>query len=170
MSGFTGLDQLVVAVLDVDRGDVVGQEDDLVRVKLLGVLARQVLRLDVSRLQEPRHERARPREGVDHVDVPVRQRLAELLFEDVLDGVDDEVHALDGRIDDAELFGHPGERRAEELVVEFVDDALPALGVVDALGAFGDGPVELVQRGAFLLRDFLVQEIDGLLHRHRDDV
>jgi hypothetical protein len=49
--------------LNVDRCDVVGHQQDLVGVEFVGVLARQILRLDQARLQQPGDERAGAREG-----------------------------------------------------------------------------------------------------------
>ena len=154
----------MINVLDIDRGDVVGEEDEFVGVEFFAELARQILRLDVSRLQKPRHERSRSRERIDHVDVSICQRLSEFLIENILDGVDDEIHAFNGRINDAELFGHARERCSEESVVEFINHALFAFGVVNSFGAFGNGFVEFVERRAFPFRNFFVKQINGLLH------
>ena len=59
---------LVVHLLDVDRGDVVGQQDELVREDLVLVLVFQGLGWDDAQLQQARHEGARPRERLcDHL-------------------------------------------------------------------------------------------------------
>ena len=58
---------------------------------------------------------------------PGADRLSELVFEDVIHRPDDEVHALDRRVDDAEHFGGARKRAPEELVVEFDDQVLARL-------------------------------------------
>ena len=45
--------------LDIDRGDIVGEKHDFVRVYLVLVFVEEVFRLDEARLQEPRDERSR---------------------------------------------------------------------------------------------------------------
>jgi hypothetical protein len=92
----------VIDGFDVDGGDVVGEQDDLVGVDLMPVFVRQFLRLDEVALEQAGDEGAGTGEGVDDVDTFAAERLAELALEQVVDAVDDEVHELDGGIDDAE--------------------------------------------------------------------
>ena len=80
----------------------------------------------------------------------IGQGCAELLPQDVFDAADDEVDDLDRRVDDAEGLGSARESELEELLVEFGDDLLLALGVVDALGAQPDRLVERLQGLGFL--------------------
>ena len=117
----------VVGVLDVDGGDVVGQKHDLVAVHLVGVLVGEPVVGDEPRiLQQVHDERAGAREGVQYVHALVGQGLAELLLEQPVGGVQDVVHNLVGRVDDAHLLVGGLERLAEELLVELFDDLLAA--------------------------------------------
>ena len=65
--------------LDVDGGDVVGQQQDLVGVQLVGVLAGEVVGLDEAGLEQPDDEGAGAGEAVEDVDALVGEPLAELL-------------------------------------------------------------------------------------------
>ena len=100
------------------------------------------------------------------MNVFVRQRTFELLLQDILNRTDDEVYALDRGIDDAELFSNLRERALEELVVKFDNHALLALGIVNARAPFLDGLVEPRHHLHFSRRNFLVQQVDHLLHRN----
>ncbi len=116
---------------DVDGGDVVGEQHDLVGVNFVLVFVRQLLGRDQAALQESRDERASADEGVQNVDAFRTERDAELFLKNVVDAVKDEVHHFDGRVDDPQAFGHSRKGVAEELVVEFHDDLLLAFGFVD---------------------------------------
>ena len=61
--------------------------------------------------------------------------LAEMLLQHLVDRVQDEIDDLDRGVDDAQLFGRAREGVAEELVVEFDDQALFGLRVGDARAA-----------------------------------
>ena len=74
----SGSARRVVGGLDVDGGDVVGEQQDLVGVQLAGVLAGQVVRLDQAGLEQPDDEGAGAGEGVEDVDALVGEALAEL--------------------------------------------------------------------------------------------
>ena len=67
-------------------------------MKLVAVLAPQIFAPYQSTLDEPRHERPRPRERVDDVDARVSERRAEFLVQDILHATDDVVHNLHWRI------------------------------------------------------------------------
>jgi hypothetical protein len=65
--------QLGVRRFDVDGGNVIGEQHDLVRMQLRGVLPEQVLRLDQAGLEQPHGEGAGADEGIDDVDALVAQ-------------------------------------------------------------------------------------------------
>ena len=69
--------QPVIDRLDVDRGDVIGQQNDLVRVDLIAELVLQLLGRDQAGLQQPGDEGAGAGEGVDDVDAGGAEGLAE---------------------------------------------------------------------------------------------
>ena len=92
------------------------------------------------------------------------------LAEHLVGGPEDEVDDLDRGVDDAELVDGLLERGGEELVVELDDDALAALGVVDALGALADRVVELLQGGVLGVEGVLVEDVEHPLHGLGDRV
>ena len=157
-------------VFDVDCGDVVSEEHYFVGMDLMLVFVFKLPRYNQAALQESGDEGAGAGEGVENVDVFIGEGAAKLFFEQVVDGVNNEVNHLYRRVDDAELFDHAGEGGFEELVVEFNDDALFACGVVDTLGPHSDGVVKLLQ-GFGLFRDVTgFKQVEHLLHGERDGV
>ena len=89
----------MVCSLDVHGRNVVRQQHYLIGVKLVAVLAPQIFAPDQSALDEPRHERPRPRERVYDVDARVSKRRAEFHVQDILHATDDVVHNFHWRID-----------------------------------------------------------------------
>lgn len=90
--------------LDVDRGDVIGQQRDLVGVDFVAKLVLHLFGRDQAGLQQPRYEGAGAGKGVDDV--------AELGLQHLVHRMDDEIHDLDRSVDDAQLFGGAGEGAA----------------------------------------------------------
>ncbi len=156
--------------LDVHVGHIVGQQHDFVAVDFAQVLALHVLRAYETRLEQPRDERAGSHERVENMHVLPGQRGAELFPEYVVHRAYDEVHALHGRVDDAELFHRQGERPLEELLVEVLDDGLLPLEVVYAAHVHAHRPVELVQHLGVFLECLFLQEVYHALHRSADGV
>ncbi len=150
--------------LDVDGGDVVRQQHNLVGVDFVAVLVRQLFRLDQATLQQTRDEGPGPGEGVDDVHPLAAQRLAELGLQEMSDAVDDEVHDLHRRIDDTEALGHLREGIPEELVVKLDDDFLLARGAIDAFGTQFHAGIEGLQRVRLLLQPVLLKHVKHALH------
>ena len=94
-------DTTVKRLFDVDRRDIVGEQDKLVGVKLPAVLAMQIAVVDQRRLQQPHQKDARAREGIEHVDAFVAEGTAELAAQHVIRARQDEVDDLGGGVDDA---------------------------------------------------------------------
>ena len=139
-------------------------------MQFLRVLTRKVGRVDQPGLQQPRDERARPRERVEDVHALVAERRPEMLTQQLRHRADDEIHDLDRRVDDAKTLGVAGERPAEEVVVELDRHALAALGVVDALDAAADTRVEAGQRLRLRLQPPTLQFVHHPLHDLADGV
>ena len=78
--------------LDVDGGDVVGEQDDLVGVDLVFVFVRELFLADEAALEQAGDEGAGAGEGIDDVDALVAQTDAEFFLEQVFDAVDEEIH------------------------------------------------------------------------------
>ena len=163
-------DEVVERVLDVDAGDVVGEQDDLVGVELLRVFAPEVGGAQDAGLQQAREERAGAGERVEDVDVRLRQAAAEFFFQHVVDAVQDEVDDLDGRVDDAELADGLRQGGLEEVVVELDDDALAAFGVFDAFAAHAHGVVEFLEALQVFFEAVVVEQREDLLHGAGDGV
>ena len=121
-------------------------------------------------LQQAGDEGARAGEGVDNLHTTVVQRAAEMFVQHVLHAVDDEVHNLDGRIDDAQLLLHPGEGGGEELVVEFHHNLLLGLSVVDTLGTAAHAAVESLKALAVGFVNLLVEQRHYATHGFADGV
>ena len=141
----TGRGQVPVGHLDVRRGDVVGEQEDLIGVQFGRVLAHQVLGPDQPRLEQPHDEGARPREGVEHVHALVAHRAPEVLAGQPVHAAQDEVDDLHRRVHDAQGLSRLPERQGEEPLVQLGDDPLLALGVVDARAALAHRGVEALQ-------------------------
>jgi hypothetical protein len=93
------------------------------------VLVGQLFRLDQPALQQARDKRARASERVNDMHALAAQRLPEFGLQNVVDAVDDEIHHLHRRIDNAQPLGHFREGIAEKLVVQLDNDFLFALGI-----------------------------------------
>ena len=147
----------MVGRFDVDGGDVVGEQDDFVGVDFAFVFFRQPVARDDAALQQAGDEGACAGEGVEDVHAFVLQTAFEFVLQDVFHAFDDEIDDFDGRVNDAESFGHAREGVAEEFVVEFHDDFLFAFGGFDAAGTQVDGVVEGLQGIALFVEVFLLQ-------------
>src|SRR5690606_1156178 len=163
-------DQIVEGSLDVDGGDVVRQQHDLVGVQLAGVLAQQVLGLDQTGLKKTYQEGAGADEGVDDVDAFIGQGAPQVLGEGLFGGANDEVDHLDGGVDDAERISGLGQGGSEKLVVQLDDDALPAFVVVDAFGADPHRVVEVRQGLGLGVQALVVEDVEHPLHGLGDRV
>ncbi len=160
----------VERLLDVDGSDVVRQQQDLVGVQFLAVLPHQVGVPDQpGRLQQPDEEDAGAGERVEHVDAFVGQSPPELLAQCMVRTLENEVHHLARRIDDAEPVGVFPERDGEELLVELHQHALPGRAVVEAAGAQPDAAVEGLEVPGLVLQAELPevprQALEGLRDR-----
>ena len=147
----------MVGRFDVDGGDVVGEQDDFVGVDFAFVFFRKSVARDDAALQQASDEGACAGEGVEDVHAFVLQAAFEFVLQDVFHAFDDEIDDFDGRVNDAEPFGHTLESFAEEFVVEFHDDFLFAFGGFDAAGTQVDGVVEGLQGIALFVEVFLLQ-------------
>ena len=87
----------LVGILDVQVGDVVGQDRDFVGVDFVPVLVLQPVGGQV--VDQVGYEGARPGSRVKNLHVIVGQGLAEVLLQQVVRPPDDEVHHLVGGID-----------------------------------------------------------------------
>ena len=80
-------DESVIDSLDVDGGDIVGEQDDFVGVDLVFVFVRELLLADEAALKQAGDEGAGAGEGIDDVDSLAAEGLAELALQEVIDGV-----------------------------------------------------------------------------------
>ena len=109
---------LLKDTLDVDIRNVVRQQHEFVGVNLLRVFAHHIFRTDESRLQKARDECASAGEGVEHVNVFLREGCPKLRFQHLVHRMEDEVHTLHGGVDHAEFFDREGEGAFEKFLIE----------------------------------------------------
>ena len=147
----------MVGGLNVDGGDVVGEQDDFIGVNFAFVFFRQPVARDDATLQQAGDEGTCAGERVEDMHAFVLQAAFEFVLQDVFYAFDDEIDDFNGRVNDAEPFGHTREGVAEEFVVEFHDDFLFAFGGFDAAGTQVDGFVEGLQGVALFVEVFLLQ-------------
>ncbi len=150
--------------LDVDRRNVIGQQDDFVGVKFVPELMEHLLLRNQATLKQTGDECPCPCEGVHDVDALASQGLAKLAFQHVIDGADNEVHDFQRCVDNAEAFFQARESLLEKAIIEFLDDLLPTIGRIYARGAFPHIGIEVFQRVCFLVQAVLVQRIQNGLH------
>ena len=147
----------MVGGFDVDGGDVVGKKDDFVGVDFTFVFFWQSVARDDAALQQAGDEGTCAGKGIKDMHVFVLQAAFEFVLQDVFHAFDDEIDNFNGRVNDAEPFGHTREGVTEEFVVEFHDDFLFAFGGFDAAGTQVDGVVEGLQGIALFVQVFLLQ-------------
>ena len=143
--------------LDIDRGDIVSEQHNLVGMDFMPVFVFQLLGLDQPGLQQASDERAGAGEGVKDMDALAAQRLPELGFQHLINRMDDEIDHLHRGINDAQPLGHLGEGIAEKLVVQFHDDALLGFRIVDTSRTALHGLIEAVQTVHLLVQPVFVQ-------------
>lgn len=93
---------------------IIGKQHDFIAMDFIQVLALHVLRTDKAGLQQPCDKCACSHKRVEDMHVLCRQRGVELRLEYVIHGMDDEVHTLHGRIDNAQLLHSERKRAFEE--------------------------------------------------------
>ena len=138
-------------MLDVDRRDVVGEQHGLVREDVVLLLVFQGLGRNDAELQQARHERARPREGLDDGHPRIPQALTKRRAHRIVGTADDEVDDLDGCEDDVQALAHAWESLREEAIVERAHDLLLARQCVHRLDALNHCFIEGIQIAALVL-------------------
>ena len=90
--------------------------------------------------------------------------LAKVALQDVVHAADDEVHALHGRVDDAELLGGLGEGVFEELLIERPDHVLLLAEVVKRPAHLAHVVAEVVQHTAVVHEGLALQQLHHVAH------
>ena len=96
--------------------------------------------------------------------------LAELCLQHVVDRMDDKIHHLYGRVDDAEALGQDREGPFEETVIELVDQLLPPMSGDHIRCAPLHAGVELGEAVGFLGQIVLVELAKYDLHGARHGI
>lgn len=104
--------------MDIDGGDVVGEEDDLVGVEFAAEFALQGFEGDEVGLEQAGDKGAGAGKGVEDVDILVGEGTVELRLEEIGDRVEHKVNHLDRGIDNSEFLNDFGEGGFEKLVVK----------------------------------------------------
>ena len=167
--GAVGSPPAVKRLFNVDGRDVVGEQDDLVGMKLSVVLPCEIGVQDQRGLEQPDEEDAGAGERVEDMNALVAQASAELLAHYVVGAVHDEIHDFHRRVDDAEAVRILLEGRGEELLVELHQHVLARVAVVEAPGTKPHAFVEAFQIPRFVLETELseipTQGVQRLRHR-----
>ena len=128
---FLRMHNIMIDSLDIYIGYVVRQQNDLVAMDFVLVLAQHVFLLNQSTLQQTGNERSGSYKRIKDVHILFSQRGVELLLQNVLNAMDDKVNALNRRIDNTQLFNRQREGSLKELLVEVLNDGLLSLQVID---------------------------------------
>ncbi len=136
--------QLAVGVFDVQRGDVVRQQHDLVGEQLLAVGAREVARVHPA--QQVDDEIAGPGARIENLHARIAQPQAELVRQHFFDGGAHEIDNFLRGVDDAVRIGDPDRIALEETLVDGIEKVLLFAEIVQAAGGVFDGVVKVVQR------------------------
>ena len=159
-----GAGPVVVSSLDVDGGDVVGQQHNVVGVQFAGILAGQAGVLNQPALQQAGDKSTGADERLNDMHALIAEGSSELGLQGIGYATDDIVHHRERRIDDAELRGGLGQGQFEEAFIQLGDDLLAALRSGYPFGADAHIPVEAFQPFRFLFQAALLQAFYGGLH------
>ena len=102
---------------NVHVGDIIGQQYDFIAMDFIQVLSFHILRTDKTGLKQTGNERTSTCKRVKDMHVLSGQRSVELRFEYVIHGLDNEVHAFYGCIDNAQLFHGKRKSTFEKLFI-----------------------------------------------------
>ena len=127
-------------------------------------------RISAGVLQQAHEESARAGEGVQHRHLLVRQPPAQVLLQGVVGGLQDEIHHLDRRVDDAEALGVLAQRDPEETFVEFQQHRLARPGVVQPGRAAAHAVVKGLERVQFVRQARVLQVHQDAAHGLRNRV
>ena len=165
-----GIHNIVIHRLNINRSNVIGQQDDFVGMDFVLVFVGQLCGADEAALQQAGDKRAGPCKRVDDVDIFIAQCLPEFVLQRVIDAVEYKIDHFYGGIDDAQAFSHAWEGVAEKLVVQFYDDLLFTCGVVDAFGTHFYAVIEALQGVGFFVDMMFMQLVQDVLHGNRHGV
>jgi len=169
-AGMRGIHNIVIHRLNINRSNVIGQQDDFVGMDFVLVFVGQLCGADEAALQQAGDKRAGPCKRVDDVDIFIAQCLPEFVLQRVIDAVEYKIDHFYGGIDDAQAFSHAWEGVAEKLVVQLDDDFLFAFGVVDTVGAHFHAVVKALEGVGFFVQVVLLQNVQDVLHCARHGV
>ena len=119
-----GSHEFRVSLLDVQTGDVVGQNGDFIGVDFLGVFARQRRPVAAQPVQQFHDKRAGPGAGVENIQFRVGQALAKMPLRQPVAAGEDEPHHFARRVDHAQLVGVPGVVGGVEVLVDRLEKFL----------------------------------------------
>ena len=136
----------MIRMLNIDSGNVISKQQNLVAIDLIRVLVRQLFsRNKLLILQQVHHEGARTRKRIEDAHALVGQTLPEFFSQNSVSSVQNVVHHLVRGINDAHLLRCGLECLAEEFLVEFLNDLLLSGVAANGLGAQAHAGVQLRQ-------------------------
>ena len=143
------LTQGVISGLDIDGGDVVGQQHDFCGKKLVGIFACHIFWFDEPRLQQAHHERRGPGEGVKDTHAFIAEPFAKVLAGDLIGSTQDKVHDFHRGVDNAQGFCLFLESLTEEALIQILNHLLLTRSRGHLRSTNAHGLVELFQRFRF---------------------
>ncbi len=158
-----------VGRLDVEVGDVIGQDRHLVGVQFFLIFVPQLCGLASKMLDQFGDEGAGAYGGIEDFDILVDQRFAEMLLAQPVGALDHEAHDLVRRIDDAEPVGLLLVVDLVEVLVDNFEEVLLLMMAGDERGGALDrgviGP-QARQRVVFHLagEERVLQRVEFLRH------
>ena len=155
--------QFVIDALDVDVGNVIGQQHNLVAMNPADICA-PCPQGESVRSARGGSEGAGADKGVDDVHVLVAETAAELPPQHIVDTVNDEIDTLHRGVDNAELGGGEREGAFEEFLVKVLDDGLLAGKIVDVAHIGADAVVETGQLHGVLADGVGIEQLNHALH------
>jgi hypothetical protein len=113
-----------VGRLDIQIGDVIRQDRDLVGVQFLAVFVFELGRLAAEMLDQLGDKGAGAGGGVEYFNIPIDQLLAEMVLAQPVGAFDHETHNLARRIDDAEPVSGLSVVDFVEILVDDLEEGL----------------------------------------------
>ena len=149
----------VEGVFDVDGGDVISQQDNLIGVQFVLILATEILIVNQFELNQSGDESAGAGERIENVNAPVGKICIKLRAEDGINGFKNEVDDLNGGVDDAEFFNGLVESDLEKFIVELDDDLLAVLGIGNVFATILHRLINFLELLIFLVGAAIVEQL-----------
>ena len=156
--------------LNINRRDVIRQQHNLIRVKLLMILPFQILRRNQTILQQPHHKSPRPRKRIENMHIIIRQTHPKLLTQRIIRTSHNKIHHLHRRIHNSQPFRHARKSILKKLIVKLNNNLLLTLSIINPTRSRLHTRIKLIQSRNLLTQRLPFQSIQHLLHRNRNRI